>query len=65
MSDAPDPEDLSRLFFGVRRGGDDEKPIKQVDGDAMRALIVCSADTESKNDEWIFSVLHSIFIGTH
>lgn len=43
---SPDLEDLPRLFFGVRGGGDDEQAIQQVDGDAMRALIVCATDTE-------------------
>lgn len=43
---SPDLEDLPRLFFGVRGGGDDEQAIQQVDGDAMRALIVCATNTE-------------------
>lgn len=45
---SPDLEDLPRLFFGVRGGGNDEEAIQQVDGDTMRALIVCAADTEIK-----------------
>lgn len=40
----PDLEDLPRLFFSVWGGGDDEQAIQQIDGDAVRALIVCTAD---------------------
>lgn len=51
---SPDLEDLPRLFFGVRGGGDDEQAIQQVDRDAMGALIVCAADTERQRKR-IFS----------
>lgn len=44
---SPDLEDLPCLFFGVRGGGDDEQAIQQVDGDAVRALIVCATNTKS------------------
>lgn len=44
----PDLQDLLRLFFGVRGGGDDEQPIEEIDGDAVRALIVCSTDSAGR-----------------
>lgn len=43
---SPDLQDLSGLFLGVRRGGDDEQAIQQVDGDAVGALIVGATDAE-------------------
>lgn len=43
---SPDLEDLSRLFFGVRGGDDDEQAIQKINRDAMRALIVCATDTK-------------------
>lgn len=42
---SPDLEDLPRLFFGIRGGSNDEQAIQQVDGDAVRTLVVCPADT--------------------
>lgn len=59
---SPNFEDLPRLFFSIRGGGDDEQPIQQVDGDAMRALIVCAADTERKTKKSKYSVLNIIFL---
>lgn len=47
---SPDLEDLPRLFLSVRRGGDDEQAIQQVNGDAMGALIVCATDPERKKN---------------
>lgn len=45
---SPDLEDLPRLFFGVRGGGNDEQTIQEINGDTVRTLIVCSTDTESR-----------------
>lgn len=43
---SPNLQDLSCLFLGVRRGGDDEQAIQQIDGDAVGALIVGATDAE-------------------
>lgn len=48
--DSPDLEDLLRLFLSVRRGGDDEQAVQQVDGDAMRALIIGATDSTVKQE---------------
>lgn len=42
---SPDFEDLPRLFFTVGGGGDDEQAVQQVNGDSVRALVVCTANT--------------------
>lgn len=43
---SPDLQDLSGLFLSVRRGGNNEQAIQQVDGDAVGALIVGATDAE-------------------
>lgn len=55
---SPDLKDLPRLFFGVGGGGDDEQAIQQVDGDAMRALIVCATDSERYSSNLKFPQNH-------
>lgn len=42
----PDLEDLPGLLLGVGGGGDDEQAVQQVDGDAVRTMVVCAADAE-------------------
>lgn len=44
----PDLEDLPGLFFGVRGRGDDEQPVQEVNGDAVRTLIVCATNSVGK-----------------
>ena len=39
-----DLDDLSHLFFRVGSGGNDDHSVKQVDGDAMRRLVLGTAD---------------------
>ena len=57
---SPDLQDLPRLLLGVRRGGDDEQAVQQVDGDAVRTLIVCAADTERCRSGYsVFNIQYS------
>lgn len=51
---SPDLEDLPRLFFGIRGGGNDEQAVQQVDGDAMRALVVGATDAKSNKRVHIY-----------
>lgn len=59
---SPDLEDLPRLFFGIWGGSDDEQAIQEVDGDAVRTLVVCAADTGrlKSGDVNIFTVAYQI-----
>lgn len=54
---SPDLEDLLRLFFGVRRRDDDEQAIQQVNGDAVRALVIGAADTEAEVKHMLYERL--------
>ena len=50
----PYAKDLLDFFLLVRVGGDDEEAVEQIDGNAVRALIVRAADaTPHKPNQYI------------
>ena len=49
----PYAKDLLDFFLLVRVGGDDEEAVEQIDGNAVRALIVRAADSTQHNTDRI------------